>query len=319
MGGKYQLGPIIDKYAPPAETFIDVFGGGGNVIYSINPEKYLRLVYNDKDKNVYTLFKVLRSNEAWKLIDLLKLTPYGKNEFNEARSMLKKANLKDLDRAYYFYITLIFSKYNKLSCYSFGYHGYNEAKKHYNSVAKLPEKVEFLRKITLNNEDFRFFLLRFNEPYHFLYCDPPYPECVTNMSKAYIQKFTHEDHYDLLKLSSKSRAKIMISSYRNDFYDSILLKNGFEVIEYERHVNSSSGIEKAFSRTEALYINYDWEKEIGHWEATGEILTGRGIRLVNRKEKEKVNNKENKDKKRIKEKGFVETINKEIMEDNSNG
>jgi DNA adenine methylase len=306
MGGKYQLGPIIDKYAPPAETFIDVFGGGGNVIYSINPEKYLRRIYNDKDKNVYTFFKVLRSNEAWKLIDLLKLTPYGKNEFEEARSMLKKPNLKDLDRAYYFYITLTFSKYNKLSCYSFGYSYYNEAREHCNNIEKLPEKIEFLRGITLNNEDFRFFLLRFSEPYHFLYCDPPYPDCVTNMSRAYIQKFTHEDHYHLLKLASKSRAKIMISSYRNDFYDMILLKNGFEVIEYERHVNSSSGVEKAFSRTEALYINYDWEKEIAHWEATGEILTSRGVRVVKRnshdKSHDKLHDKASKGKKRLSEK-----------------
>jgi DNA adenine methylase len=306
LGGKYHLGAIIDKYAAPAETFIDVFGGGGNIIYSINPEKYLRRIYNDKDKNVYTFFKVLRSNEAWKLIDLLKLTPYGKNEFEEAVRMIKNPNLKDLDRAYYFYITLTFSKYNKLLSYDFCYSGYNEAREHYNAVEKLPEKVEFLRGITLNNEDFRFFLLRFSEPYHFLYCDPPYPECVTKMSKAYIQKFTHEDHYDLLKLAIKSRAKIMISSYRNDFYDMILLKNGFEVIEYERHVNSSCDLEETFRRTEALYINYDWEKEIGHWEATGEILTGSGVRVVKRnshdKSHNKSHNKASRGKKRLSEK-----------------
>ena len=57
-GGKTYMTDIIKKHFPyNYNVYIQGFGGGASLLFSKHPEKCQ--IYNDLNKNVYSLFKVL--------------------------------------------------------------------------------------------------------------------------------------------------------------------------------------------------------------------------------------------------------------------
>lgn len=85
-GGKFRLAPwIISHFPSPADydTYVEPFGGAAGVLLQ-KPRSYAE-VYNDLDGEIAGLFSVLRDEEqCGRLIELLALTPYSRDEFNEA-------------------------------------------------------------------------------------------------------------------------------------------------------------------------------------------------------------------------------------------
>jgi DNA adenine methylase len=268
LGGKSYSANLIDYFTPPGTTYVDVFGGGGNVIYNINPFKFQKYIYNDKNFNVYNFFRVLRSKLAYKLIDLLALTPSSLTSFQESAQKIKNPNLTPLQRAYHFAVLLLLSRYSKLSSFACTVRQ-KETETLITKINKLPSKIFFLRRIALQNKDYQHFFRLFNDDDIFLYLDPPYPDSVTPSSDNYACKFTTEEHRQLLKLAIQSKCKIMISSYRNELYDAFLLKNGFEAFDYRRFVNCRVDIGNTVDKNthECLYMNYDYLNANEQWQA----------------------------------------------------
>lgn len=68
FGGKvYMMGEIQAHFPKDIKdfVFIEGFGGGGSAIFSKEP--YGVEIYNDIDKNVYALFKVISNKELFSL------------------------------------------------------------------------------------------------------------------------------------------------------------------------------------------------------------------------------------------------------------
>lgn len=60
-------------------------------------------------------------------------------------------------------------------------------------------------------------------PNTLFYVDPPYlPENRSTQGKGYLHEMSIEDHVELLELLKKIKGAAIISSYRNDLYDSML-------------------------------------------------------------------------------------------------
>ena len=75
-GGKWLLAPWIIQHFPAHRTYIEPFGGGASVLLR-KPRVYSEL-YNDLDGDVVNLFRVLRSDRAGELVQLLRLTPFAR-------------------------------------------------------------------------------------------------------------------------------------------------------------------------------------------------------------------------------------------------
>lgn len=85
-GGKWRLGKWIISFFPKHRIYTESFGGGASVLIQ-KPRSYAE-VYNDLNKEVVNVFKVLRDNPD-ELERLIRLTPYSRVEFeNTGKSSL---------------------------------------------------------------------------------------------------------------------------------------------------------------------------------------------------------------------------------------
>jgi len=79
-GGKGREVDWILEKMPPHDTFVDVFGGSGAIIYNKPPSK--NEVYNDANDDLVQFFRVLRGRED-ELIDWLRNVPYARSVYEE--------------------------------------------------------------------------------------------------------------------------------------------------------------------------------------------------------------------------------------------
>jgi DNA adenine methylase len=82
-GGKWRLAPWLLGFFPPHRIYVEPFGGGASVLVR-KPRAYGE-VYNDLDRGVVNLFRVLRDPAmAAELRRRLELTPFAREEFKAA-------------------------------------------------------------------------------------------------------------------------------------------------------------------------------------------------------------------------------------------
>ncbi len=204
-GGKFKLLPKIMPLFDEAETFIDLFGGGGNVGINSNSEK---IIINDSEKVVIDFFKkiqelsiedVLESIEGYiKNYDLSKVNQEG---FLKIRKDYNASNEKD---PLMFYTMLM---------YSFNYQIRFNSKGEYNmpfgkdrsSFNKNTEKnirnfhnAILSKKIIFTNNDFRDIKVDKINSDTMVYCDPPY--LITTASYNENGGWTEKEEIDLLNL-----------------------------------------------------------------------------------------------------------------------
>jgi DNA adenine methylase len=82
-GGKFRLAPWIMQFFPPHACYVEPFGGAAGVLLQ-KPRVYAE-VYNDLDGDVVNFFRVVRDPKLRAdLIEACRLTPYAREEFNQA-------------------------------------------------------------------------------------------------------------------------------------------------------------------------------------------------------------------------------------------
>ena len=82
-GGKFRLAPWVIKHFPPHQCYVEPFGGAASVLL-LKPRAYAE-VYNDLDADIVNFFAVLRDPAARaRLVDACRLTPYARQEFEQA-------------------------------------------------------------------------------------------------------------------------------------------------------------------------------------------------------------------------------------------
>lgn len=82
MGGKFLLAPWIVSHFPVHRVYVEPFGGAASVLLH-KPPSYAE-VYNDLDGDVVNLFRVLRGDDASRLIEIVRNTPFARECFEEA-------------------------------------------------------------------------------------------------------------------------------------------------------------------------------------------------------------------------------------------
>ena len=243
FGGKNIMFKYIIEKFPNRETYdtyIEPFGGsyavGLNMPY-IPPIE----IYNDLEKNIYSLYKVLQDENMFKTFQrMCELSPYDDNLRKEYIDTLKtNTDISILNRAYMFFYV------NRTSFNTYIRRGTSKSVSDYLSgVEHLEELHERLKNIIISNTNAIDLIERFNKENVFMYLDPPYVQSTRTSNIRYEVDMNDEEQDVFLETCINSKAKLLISGYDNEKYN-ILLDNGFTKSNFTTN-----------NRIETLWQNY---------------------------------------------------------------
>jgi len=222
-GGKTYMVPYIKEHIPQDySTYIEGFGGGASLLFSLDPQPIE--IYNDIDANVYSLFKVIQDEVLFsRFSKRLELTPYSSRLWTEFKEDLKK-ELPIEERAYkYFYV-------NRTSFNGNGGFSRNSCIRrkmskfisdYLASVERLSEVHERISKTIILNYDIFKLIDLYDQEDVFLYLDPPYIPETRVAKKAYLHEMSFEDHERLINRIKDFKGKCLVSGYDHSLYDKL--------------------------------------------------------------------------------------------------
>ncbi len=220
FGGKNSMLNNLLSLIPPHKSYVEVFAGGARLLFTKTPSQIE--VLNDIEGNLVNFFKVLRDEEKYKkLQELLKKTPYSRDEFYFCRDYLDEENIDDVERARRFFVVI---RQSFCACgRDFGYTKSFKrklSKTFYNVIDFFPIFHERIRNVIIENLDFRDCIRRYDTEDTFFYCDPPYV-LSTRSGKAYQYEMTDEDHKELVDILLRIKGMAMISGRKNEIYEEL--------------------------------------------------------------------------------------------------
>jgi DNA adenine methylase len=247
-GGKWLLAPWIISHFPPHSVYVEPFGGAMSVLIR-KPRSYAE-IYNDLDADAVNLFQVLRSDGASALIEQLRLTPFARDEFDEAY----QPAVDPVERARRLIIR---------SFMGFGSNGHSRvtgfransnrsgttpAHDWVNYPDALARIVDRLSGVTIENRDALACMRQHDGPETLHYVDPPYIMASRSDAGAdYAHEMTDDDHIALLAGLRDLSGMVVLSGYPHPLYDDALG-------DWRRETRASLA-DGARKRVEVLWMN----------------------------------------------------------------
>ena len=260
-GGKWRLAKWILSHFPEHRIYVELFGGAASVL--LQKERCYSEVYNDLDREVVNLFRVLRDKSmAKKLKSLLALTPYAKDEFTLSYEPVNDP-VEQARRT----VFRSFSGFGSgAACgHKTGFRACSNrsntppAHDWRNYPGTLQHTVERLRGVVVENKPALDVIKQHDSAETLFYADPPYPHSTRMRNAGYSGVYRHEmsdqDHQDLAERLHKVDGFVVVSGYPCDLYDQILYPTWTRV---ERDARADCALE----RTEVLWINPAASEEI---------------------------------------------------------
>lgn len=259
IGGKSYLASWIISRFPKNYTdlqYCEVFGGGGWVLFK--KELSVLETYNDLNKNIVNLFKIIRDNfeefsykSEWTL--------HSREMYEEARNRLKDDRfVNDLERAMHYSI-------NKIQSFSAnGGWAYGVTAPKILSGKWLP----FLKRLSIINArlkrvqieclDFESLIIKYDNKNTLFYLDPPYVGVEHYYNRDGVN-FGMKDHERLHSMLKNIKGKFVLS-----YYDHSLVKKLYKGFNWKRKtsVKHSLGCTRNYKLSkkpkskEVLILNY---------------------------------------------------------------
>lgn len=235
VGGKKALRELIyQRFPKDYGRYIEVFGGGGWVLFGKTPER--NEVYNDYNNNLSNMFAVVRDQPLAFIQELGYLPENGRNIFNLYREIISKQRIEDkyvgeeMKKVKVYFteiqaeeirtimmknrienqdvqLAVAFFKLIRYSygsgCRTFGCRAY-DVRKAFSTVWDVSER---LAQVTIENKDFEELIIQYDRPDAFFYCDPPYYETEGH----YEVVFSKEDHIRLCRALRNIQGKFLLS------------------------------------------------------------------------------------------------------------
>lgn len=256
FGGKWVLAPWIVRYFPDHRTYNEPYGGGGSVLLR-KPRSYAE-VYNDLDGEVVNLFRVLRNrDQAARLIELLRLTPFARAELAAAYELCEEP----VERARRL-IALAFMGFgsNAHARVPTGFRansnksGTTPARDWVTYADALPLAIERLQGVTIECRDACEVMAQQDSARTLHYVDPPYIHSTRGRGnlydvayRGYSHELTDQEHAGLLAFLLTLKGMVVLSGYPHPMYDAAL--PGW------RRVQRAALADGARARVEVLWIN----------------------------------------------------------------
>lgn len=283
IGGKKALRPLLYKLFPKKYTrYIEVFGGGGWVLFGKQQRKDCMEVYNDFNGNLVNLFLCVKERPLAFLNELGFLPFNSREEFNVLKKFIEKepftdkymteemilaekhipppciedmkliydekSQQNDIKRAAAFFKLIKYS-------YASGTTSYGcqpcDIRKCFKIIWEASER---LRDVVIENKDFEDLIRQYDREGAFIYCDPPY----FGTEKHYTVGFAKENHVRLRDTLVKCKGFWMVS-YNDCEYIRELYKDFF-IRSAVRINNMAQRYEGGAEYNELIISNYDPEK-----------------------------------------------------------
>jgi DNA adenine methylase len=259
-GGKFShLDFILPLLPTHFSHYCEVFGGSAATLINRLPAPVE--TYNDLDGEVVNFFECLRDHGK-ELVRLISLTPFSRAELVTA--LTPAVGLSKVERARRFFVRARQTRTGLAQTSSEGRWAHcvltsraemaGAVSRWLGSVEGLPEIVQRLQRVQIENAPAREVILRYDSPETLFYCDPPYPHEARGDAKAYGYEMTDEEHEALADTLNKAQAAVAVSGYRCGLMDK-LYADWHRTDADPRLCNSSKG-----ERTESLWTNYDPSK-----------------------------------------------------------
>jgi DNA adenine methylase len=265
FGGKSRfLDWLLPLFPEPNATqckgYLESFIGGGSPF--LNCEQYEIMVINDIDGRLYNFYNVLR-NDSEKLIRLLELTLYSRNEFQ--LSLERSPDPVEDARRYFVRSQQSFGgqsvgtrrQNSWRASMTDSRHGVGiDVAKWLGKIAGLKDVVERFKIAQIENRSFDYVKPKFDFPFFFHYDDPPYIHSTRTGKGDYEHEMSNEQHEHLAYINNRLSAKVMISNYDNPFYNQWYPEVGTGEFELEQ-------IRKIYP-----WVQPKWRKILGPERAT---------------------------------------------------
>lgn len=265
------------------ERYIEVFGGGGWVLFGRPPDSRVMEVYNDYNSNLVNLYACVK-DRTWEFLRELGFLPLNsRDEFAVIRNFLEKGDFdhaflsKELElarhnlpepefeelkelmeenarpnnvrRAAAFYKLIRYS-YGS-GCTSYGCQPFDVRK----TFQLIHDASRRLSNTVIENKDFEALIRQYDRENAFFYCDPPY----YMTEDHYAVEFPKTDHVRLRNALEKCEGKWMVSyndcAYIRELYE------GYYVKAVSRLNNMAQRYDHGCEYPELIITSYDPEEQ----------------------------------------------------------
>lgn len=256
-GGKWLLAPWIISHFGKHRIYVEPFGGAWSV--GFRKARAEAEVWNDLDGELVNLFSVLRDPaKAERLTDLLRLTPFSRQEFNAAyrpsRSRIERAR-RLIIRSF-----MGHGSVGAIGQYRTGFRSNSNRSGSTPAVdwVNLPDSLDLavtrLRGVVIESRPAIDVMAAHDGPDTLHYVDPPYlKETRTRANRradsggVYRHEMDDDQHLELLRFLTSLKGMVILSGYPAPLYDQNL--PGWKRIE------RAALADGALERTEVLWLN----------------------------------------------------------------
>jgi len=262
FGGKTNMVSKLLTLLPEIVHFRSVFVGSGSLEFQVSPNNKSE-IWNDIDGEITNFYEVLRNEATFlQFRKLCELTPFSQELFEQVKvtnNLPFEYFGNSVHRAWAFFIKNRFSR---------GGDGKNFA----NSTSRLRRQmnenisawltsveglIDFhnrLKYVEIRKMDFRYFIEKYDRKDCIFYCDPPYI-LKSRVAGGYKYEMSDEDHIDLLNILQDIEGKFLLHGYPNEIYSEYIIRNNWNVKEFEVSKSSSSSKIKP-KAVELVITNY---------------------------------------------------------------
>jgi len=254
-GGKWKLAPWIIGHFPQHRVYVEPFGGGCSVLLR-KPRSHAE-VYNDLADDIVAFFRVLRNPEqAARLIELLRLTPFARLElegaYEQTDDPVERAR-RVLVRSF-----MGFGSASAICDHATGFRanssksGTTPARDWAHFPDALAMTVERQAGVVIEHRDAVACMQQHDSQQTLFYVDPPYVHSTrvikrTRAGQVYEHEMDDAAHRRLAAWLHSCKSMVILSGYRCDLYD--------ELYHDWQRVDTLALADGARKRTESLWIN----------------------------------------------------------------
>lgn len=258
FGGKYYMVNKLLPLIPQHKHYVEVFGGAAFLL--INKEPSQIETYNDLNKGLVSLFRVIKDKvRLEEFISSIALTLYSRQEFEDAKNWANSSSEFETARNFYiryrmsrggagagFATTKSFSR-NTMSA---------QVSKYLSSIPLMVEIHNRFKTVTVENLPALKLIDAYDTEETFFYLDPPYVHATRVSKDVYEHEMSDADHEALVNKLLTIKGKALLSGYDNPIYKK-LEGQGWQTKcwEQRKHLN------KKLLREEKVWFNYEIPKE----------------------------------------------------------
>lgn len=254
-GGKFYLCKRIIELMPPHRAYVEPFVGGGSVL--LNKPRVEAEAAFDLDTGLVGMWRELARDDGQFVRHHAGFVPYTEVSFRDAE--YHAGHHDERVRALWYLVRSRFSRGGLGKSFAWserlrgGQPGDVNAWDTFRKV-DLPAICERTRGVDFRHGN----ALELLDNWLFddrtlVYADPPYVHETRTARSAYEHEMTRADHEALLSILAGLPAKVMLSGYRCDLYDTALA--GWRRVEFDMPNHAGQGKAKQ-RRAECLWMNF---------------------------------------------------------------